>query len=241
MIENGSVRVADDAMRPTPVSNAARHAAAELPDARRGPSASATTKYTIQCDGTPSGHFSPIWTRPATMSPAIFRTVYSRAAHVLAGLPAEDADVERQRRVLAAALQLVPAERARLVDELRALVLARLPDADDGAVGVDEDGHAAGLHDVDRRHRDLPAGLGRLRDGRVRVVDGEVRAPDGRLLLVLQRPDPRDELAVEREHPVPGSPRARRRRAPSRTGRRRRRSTCRRRPRRGRPTTGRLA
>jgi hypothetical protein len=113
------------------------------------------------------------------------------------GLDPEDGGIERLRRV--ARHELVPAEGARLVDDLGADVLARLPDADERAARVDEAGHAAGLQHVHRLDDELAAGRDRLRGDLVGVVDREVRAPGDRLFGSHQGPDARDALAVQGE------------------------------------------
>ena len=92
--------------------------------------------------------------------------------------PPEDRAVERLRAFRVARVERVEVERAVLVHDRRALVLLRLPDAEDRALRVAEDRHAPRIHDVERVHDDLAAGGLDLLGGGVGAVDPDVGVPE---------------------------------------------------------------
>ena len=96
--------------------------------------------------------------------------------HVL-GVPAEHGLVEGLRRVEVRRDELAPAVGPGLVGHLRARVLVGLPDADHRTEGVGEHGHAAGVHDVHRRHEHGPAVGRHLGHGVVGAVDVHIGHP----------------------------------------------------------------
>ena len=99
-------------------------------------------------------------------------------AHVhLLDAVAEDGRVELLGGRHIARLALVPLERPRLVRELRAVMGARLPDAEDRSGRILRDRHPAGIEDVERIHQHGAARVPDLRRGVVDVVARDVGRP----------------------------------------------------------------
>jgi hypothetical protein len=96
------------------------------------------------------------------------------------GAPAEDLAVEALGAVRVARQQLVPAHRARLVDEARSDVLPGLPDAERRTRAVGEHRHPPRVEDVEGLGEHPAAGVRHLRGGRVGVVDRDVGGPHDR-------------------------------------------------------------
>ena len=74
-------------------------------------------------------------------------------------LPPEHGAVERLRRFDVPGGEAVEVQRAVLVDDLRTLVLLRLPDAERRAFGIGEHRHPPRVHDVERLGQHRAAGV----------------------------------------------------------------------------------
>jgi hypothetical protein len=73
--------------------------------------------------------------------------------------PAEHRAVEGPRAFNVAGVEAVEVQRARVVDDSCTRVLLRLPDAEQGPLGIGEDRHPASVHDVEGLHHDGSAGI----------------------------------------------------------------------------------
>jgi hypothetical protein len=128
---------------------------------------------------------------------------HREAAVQAEGLPPEYRAVEGLRALRVAGVQVVEVQGARLVDDLRAPVLIRLPDAEGSAPGIREHGHAARVHDVERIRDDTAPGIDDLGGDLVGALDPDVGVPDGHRRRALGlRPDGRDIAAAEPGHEV---------------------------------------
>src|SRR5581483_480755 len=133
--------------------------------------------------------------------------VFAHALHGLcARLPTEHLPVELNDPGGVRRQDFIPDERAVLVDQPSALMATGLPQPKRCPAGIYEEGHAAGVRDVGRRHRELTAGSHCLGHGLVDAVDVDVGIPHGRYVLGGHlrwlTGEPRNELALERGHPV---------------------------------------
>ena len=102
-------------------------------------------------------------------------------------LPPEHRAVEGLRPRRVAGAQAIEVQRARLVDDARALVLPRLPYAELGPLRIGQHGHAAGARDIERLKHHAPARFQRLRRGLVGAVDPDVGVPSRRRRSALRR------------------------------------------------------
>jgi hypothetical protein len=119
------------------------------------------------------------------------------AARERQDLPAEHRAVEGARALHVAGAEAVEGQGARLVDDLRALVLLRLPDEERRALGIREHRHPPGVHDVEGVHQRLAARLEDLRSGVVGALDPDVGVPHGhRRRAVRDRADGGDVPAA---------------------------------------------
>src|SRR4029077_19020632 len=131
----------------------------------------------------------------AELELCVLRLAFSHRA--LLGRPAEHFRVELLRLVEGAGVQLHPREGSWLALDLEAVHRLRLPGRDEGPGRVLEDGHAAHVHDVERRGDHLATlGLDLLGD-RVRVLGADVRHPRRGSVRVLRATDAGHVLAVE--------------------------------------------
>jgi hypothetical protein len=76
-----------------------------------------------------------------------------------------------------AGVEAVEVQGTRLVDDLRALVRLRLPDAEHRALGIGEHRHAPRVLDVERAHQRLAARVDDLVRGLVGALDLDVGVP----------------------------------------------------------------
>src|SRR5262249_46585158 len=120
----------------------------------------------------------------------------------LAGIPAEHGGIELLIGAGVAREYLGPAERARLVDQVGAGELLRLPHAEHGARGIAEEGHAAEVHHVHRLDHDVAAGVLDLARGVIGVVHAHVGGPHSGLALLHGPHQAADVLAALLEHAI---------------------------------------
>jgi hypothetical protein len=95
-------------------------------------------------------------------------------------LPPEDRSIERSGPFGVTRVETVQDERPRIVDQLRALVLLRLPDAEGCSLGIGKDSHPARVHEVERLGHHGSAGIADLGRGRIGAVDPEIGVPHRR-------------------------------------------------------------
>lgn len=117
-------------------------------------------------------------------------------------LPAEDAAVEVLRGRGVARVQLGPAQRARLVHQLGALVRSRLPDGELSPQRVAVLRHPAPVVETRRSHPNRAARALHRLGGGVRVGDAVVDHPGRACALLGEFAEPGDDLAVLPEHPA---------------------------------------